>query len=31
MPDYAKVSKERDLYGELGWTPNFNVTSSKNN
>lgn len=31
MPDYAKVSKERDVFGELGWIPNFNVTNSKNN
>lgn len=31
MPDYSKVIKERDVYGELGWIPNFNVTYSKNN
>ena len=31
MPDYSKVSKERDIYGELGWIPNFNVKYSKNN
>lgn len=31
MPDYTIVSKERDIYGELGWIPNFNVKSSKNN
>jgi hypothetical protein len=31
MPDYSKVSKERDIYGELGWIPNFNVKCSKDN
>ena len=31
MPEYSKVFKERDVYGELGWVPNFNVTFSKNN
>ena len=31
MPEYSKVSKERDIYGELGWIPNFNVKYSKNN
>lgn len=31
MPDYAKVSKGRDVFGELGWIPNFNVMKSKNN
>lgn len=31
MPDYSKVIKDRDVYGELGWVPNFNVTYSKNN
>jgi len=31
MPDYTSVSKERDIYGELGWIPNFNVKCSKNN
>lgn len=31
MPDYSKVSMERDVYGELGWIPNFNVLNSKNN
>jgi hypothetical protein len=25
MPDYSNVSKDRDIYGELGWIPNFNV------
>ena len=31
MPDYTKLSKERDIYGELGWINNFNVKFSKNN
>ena len=31
MPDYSNVSKDRDIYGELGWIPNFNVKCSKNN
>lgn len=31
MPDWSRVSKERDLYGELGWVPNFQVTTSKHN
>jgi hypothetical protein len=31
MPDYSKIIKERDIYGELAWMPNFNVTYSKNN
>jgi hypothetical protein len=31
MPDYSHVSKDRDIYGELGWIPNFNVKCSKNN
>ena len=31
MPDYTKLSKERDIYGELGWIGNFNVKCSKNN
>ena len=31
MPDYSSVSKDRDIYGELGWIPNFNVKCSKNN
>lgn len=31
MPDYSKVSKGRDVYGELGWIPNFHVKLSKNN
>lgn len=31
MPDYSIISKDRDIYGELGWIPNFNVKCSKNN
>ena len=31
MPDYSKVSAERDVFGELGWVPNFNAMKSKNN
>lgn len=31
MPDYTIVDKERDIYGELGWVPNFQVTLSKDN
>lgn len=31
MPDYTKLAKERDIYGELGWVSNFNVKFSKNN
>jgi hypothetical protein len=31
MPDYSKISRERDFYGELGWIPNFNVKCSKDN
>ena len=31
MPDYSKLAKDRDIYGELGWISNFNVKFSKNN
>lgn len=31
MPDYTKLAQERDIYGELGWIPNFAVKYSKNN
>lgn len=31
MPDHSIVSKQRDVYGELGWIPNFHVKLSKNN
>lgn len=23
MPDWSKLTKERDIYGELAWIPNF--------
>lgn len=31
MPDYSKLTKDRDVYGELGWIDNFNVKCSKHN
>ena len=31
MPDCSIVAKCRDIFGELGWIPNFNVVKSKNN
>jgi len=31
MPDWSKVDKERDMYGELAWIKNFQVKLSKNN
>jgi hypothetical protein len=31
MPEYTIVAAERDVFGELGWIPNFNVKKSKNN
>ena len=31
MPDYSSVALERDICGELGWVPNFEVKKSKNN
>ena len=31
MPEYTKLTLERDIYGELGWIPNFNVKVSKDN
>jgi hypothetical protein len=31
FPDYTKLQKERDVYGELSWNSNFNVVHSKNN
>ena len=31
FPDWSKCAGERDVYGELGWIPNFNVKVSKNN
>ena len=30
-PNYSKIAKERDVYGEMGWIDNFNVMHSKNN
>ena len=31
MPNYAKLSVDRDIYGELGWIPNFSIKDSKDN
>ena len=31
MPEYTSVMKDRDIYGEMAWIPNFNMTFSKNN
>lgn len=31
IPSWSNVAQERDIYGELGWIPNFEVTYSKNN
>eukprot|EP00347_Sterkiella_histriomuscorum_P005675 403355693 len=31
IPKYSSVYKQRDLHGELGWIPNFQVVYSKNN
>jgi hypothetical protein len=31
MPAKSTLAKNRDVYGELGWIPNFNFTVSKNN
>ena len=31
IPSWSIVAKDRDIYGELGWIPNFQVTYSKNN
>ena len=31
MPDWSKVDRERDMYGELAWVKNFHVKLSKNN
>ena len=31
IPDYSVVSKDRDVYGELGWMGNFQYKCSKNN
>ena len=31
MPDYTTLAEERDVFGELGWIPNFEIKKSKNN
>ncbi len=31
MPDYSTLAGERDVFGELGWVPNFEIKKSKNN
>lgn len=31
MPEYSTLAAERDVFGELGWIPNFEVKKSKNN
>lgn len=31
MPNYTKLAKERDVFGELGWIPNFEKKKSKDN
>jgi len=31
MPDYSTLAGERDVFGELGWIPNFEIKRSKNN
>ncbi len=31
MPDYSTLVQERDVFGELGWIPNFEIKKSKNN
>jgi len=31
IPEYSKIAKDRDVYGELGWISNFNVKCAKNN
>ena len=31
MPPHSKVAEERDVFGELGWIPNFDVKKSKDN
>lgn len=31
IPEYSKVARDRDVYGELGWIGNFNVKCAKNN
>jgi hypothetical protein len=31
IPEYSKIAKDRDVYGELGWIGNFNVKCAKDN
>lgn len=31
IPEYSKIAKDRDVYGELGWISNFNVKCAKDN
>lgn len=31
MPEYSILAGERDVFGELGWIPNFDIKKSKNN
>lgn len=31
MPDYTTLAADRDVFGELGWIPNFEIKKSKNN
>ena len=31
MPDWSRLFRQRDLFGELAWLPNFQVTTSKHN
>lgn len=31
MPEYSTLAGQRDVFGELGWVPNFEIKKSKNN
>jgi hypothetical protein len=31
MPEYSSLAQSRDVFGEIGWIPNFEVKNSKNN
>jgi hypothetical protein len=31
MPEYTTLAADRDVFGELGWIPNFEIKKSKNN
>ena len=31
MPEYTKLNRTRDVFGELGWIPNFEKKKSKDN